>query len=205
MMKRPRYWRWGLGLLSALVCLILTRPVAGGWTIADGWMMPAQSSVAIAQTTPTAVAVDAAALPALSGTYQDPKGLFEVGILEGYSVTPTAGALLVESPDRALAYTAMTRLRSTPGQLNPQVLAQIAIDVFQDGAGFVPGAVQTGTGGSAILPFTAQAGDQPLTGQVLVRQAETRILLLLVAGTETGASAVPQVLMTLSPSLKPLS
>jgi hypothetical protein len=84
-------------------------------------------------------------------------------------------------------------------------LAQIAIDVFQDGSGFVPGEVQTGTGGAAILPFTAQSGDQPLTGQILARQADTRILVLLVAGTETAASAVPQVLMTLSPSLKPIS
>lgn len=140
--------------------------------------------------------------------YKDPVNRFQIGLIDGYSVGPVEGVLLIESPDGNLAYTVVVRQRAADRPLSPNALAQITIEAFDRGEGFEAGAVQPVTQGEIILPWTGQLTlgreGQPISGKILTRKAGTYVLMLLVSATEEGQSQVDTVIDLLGDSLQPI-
>ena len=138
------------------------------------------------------------------GTYRE-DGRFEIGILDGYQVSSVAGIPIIESSDRALAYTAIVRQRATNQSLSPNALAQIAIETLHGGEGFQPGAVQPVAPGAILLPWTgtlSASGMQPVSGRVFVRQVDRNVLMLVVSTTEEGQASLDSAIAALAGSLQ---
>ena len=150
----------------------------------------------------------------IATTYQDPAGQFKVGVLQGFSVNPLAGSVLVESRDGSLAYTVVVQAQptGTPIGLGAGIasdgLAKVATTVFQKGERFQPGFAQPEAGGGVVMNWTGSltiAGKaQPIGGIVLVRPSTQHILLLLIAATEAGSAQVPGAVSALANSLQSL-
>ncbi|MBE9039862.1 hypothetical protein IQ235_03530, partial [Oscillatoriales cyanobacterium LEGE 11467] len=98
--------------------------------------------------------------------------------------------------------------RTTSEPLNLNALAQIAIETLQRGEGFQAGAVQPVAPGEILLPWTgilsANRSSGPISGQVLVRQVDRTVLMLVVSATSEGASSVDSAIATLAGSLQKL-
>ncbi len=151
----------------------------------------------------------------LQGTYRDPAGRFQVGLLPGFKATPLAGSVLVEAPDGQLAYSIVVQAQpaTAPIGLRPEVdeaeaLARVATTVFQRGEGFQPGFPRSEAGGGIVMDWTGSltiAGQtQPVGGTILVRPTVKSILLLLVAATQTGSGQVASATAALANSLQAL-
>lgn len=158
-------------------------------------------------------ATTAQPLPLTANPYTDPAGLFRVGVLQGYTANPLAGAVLVEAPDGSLAYTVVPQTQPNaasglPSGFNTEALTQAAIAVFQRGEGFQAGAAQPEAGGGIVLDWTGSltisGRTQPVSGKVLVRPTPRAILLLLIAATEAGKDRVSGALASLANTLQPL-
>lgn len=138
--------------------------------------------------------------------YQDPGGRFEVGMIEGYSESMVAGIPLFESETGDVAYTVAIRPRANTATVNEAALAQIAIDLLGSGEGFKPGVFEPTANGGAKLPWlgtlTIQRSSQPMQGLVLSRQADDRILILVIAATEAGSDNLESVYRSLEPTLR---
>lgn len=197
-MNRKRFSFLVSLLLAALVTIL-----AGRW-VAPSLASTASPPTAIVQAQvpePPPEPAESSPAAALSGNYTDPGGQFQVGLVQGYAVAPTAGVFLVESPDRALAYTVVTRLRATDQALSPNALGQVTIEAFERGNGFVPSAIDPVDPATIRLPFQGQAADGPLSGEILTRQVGTTLIMLMVAATEPAADRVEPVVAALLPTL----
>ncbi len=214
-MKRNRFWLVGLMLLTALVLIIWspfsqpltptlkggatrTKPACAGFlgeTFCDNKILPAALA-----TTPTESF-------SLGGTYQDPAGRFQVGILEGYQVSAVGVSPLFSSPDGNLAYTVVVRSRSSSRPLTVATLAQIAIDTFQRGEGFIPDRFRPLGSGRVQVPWTGSltigGNTQPMNGIIFVSQPQQDILMLLISATQTGRDRVNTAVATLADTFKP--
>lgn len=174
-------------------------------------------SVPVAPSIPTAPAAPASTAPPaqLGGTYSDPTGRFQVGVLRNYKVSPLSGSVLIESPDGNLAYTVVAQSQPLgnpigliAGYDNSESLAKIATAVFQRGEGFQPGPARPEAGGGAVMDWngslTIGGNSQPMRGVILVRPETENILLLLIAATQAAESQVPGALSALANSLEPV-
>lgn len=173
-------------------------------------------SVPVAPSIPTTSAAPASTAPPaqLGGTYADPSGRFQVGVLRNYKVSPLSGSVLIESPDGNLAYTVVAQSQPLgnpigliAGYDNTESLAKIATTVFQRGEGFQPGPARPEAGGGTVIEWdgslTIGGNSQPIRGVILVRPKTQNILLLLIAATQAGESQLPGALSALANSLEP--
>lgn len=202
-----RLLRW-LGI--AAIALLLSLSISSG----AGWLSPAASSetAQVAQapteeavpTEETAAPVEAA--PALSGTYEDPQGNFQIGILEGASTTTVSGAPLFTLPDGSLAYSVSVLPVASDAPLSEVALVALARQTLNNGEGFqtqtftsVPQGLQIAWTGRL-----SQGGGppQPVSGSMLASQQGAEVYLLVVAALESATDQVPQTLVTLADSLE---
>ncbi len=149
----------------------------------------------------------------LSSTYRDAAGRFQVGILQGYSVSPLADGVLVEAPTGNLAYTALLRPvidpqgLAEPGLALP-ILVQTAQQTFQRGEAFQTGSVQVEPDGAAQIPWTGTltigGKAQPVQGKILARASPKGALLLLVIATQGAVEQVDGAIAALSTTLQAL-
>lgn len=159
-------------------------------------------------------ASSAAPLPLQPSPYQDPGGRFRVGILQGYSVSPLAGSVLIESPNGDLAYTVVAQAQPMNNPIGPQLqtegdidlLANAATAVFQRGEAFQPGPARLEAGGGIVLDWTGTltigGQSQPVGGVILVRPSLRSILIALIAATQTGGTQVPAATAAIATSLE---
>ncbi|MEC4895635.1 MAG: hypothetical protein SAL07_20845 [Oscillatoria sp. PMC 1051.18] len=154
---------------------------------------------------PAAVEILVPVLPLAGEPYLDPAQRFQVGIIEGFSVTSLAGSPLIESPDGNLAYTVVVRSRAFDNNLSDAALAQIAVDTFEQGEGFIPGEFQSIGDGVVISwagSLTLRGNTQPISGLILSRQVPGNVLVMLISATEEGQDEVEAVLSTVANSLQ---
>ncbi|MDY6781110.1 MAG: hypothetical protein SW833_00890 [Cyanobacteriota bacterium] len=151
-----------------------------------------------------------AALPLAETPYTDTAIGYQVGIIEGYEAISLAGVTSIASPDGNLAYTVTARPRAVDNPLNEASLAQVAIEAFARGEGFVVAEMFEPAFGGVKIPWTGsltQGGDpQSLSGLILSRQVPGKILILLVAAaTEEATKKVDTVFNTVAPTLEPIN
>ena len=202
-MKRHRFWLVSLMIMTAMVMIIWspfsetnTSACLESETFCENRRLPA------------ALATTGTESLSLGGTYQDPAGRFQVGILEGYKVSSVGVSPLFESPDGNLAYTVVVRSRSSSQPLTETSLAQIAIDTFRRGEGFIAHEFIPVKSGRVQIPWTGSlimgGNTQPMGGMIFVSQPKKDILMLLISATQTGRASVEAAVATLADSLQPL-
>lgn len=239
-MKRKQRWMTGLALLGMAAIALLHLTFSTSQLPGDSRVLaqspqpsptaPPAASAPNAQTAPAipippvpippSVTPPPSAPPAstappleLSGTYEDPAGRFQVGVLSGYKVSPLAGSVLIESPTGQVAYTVVAQSQPfgnpiglIAGYDNNESLAKIATAVFQRGESFQPAPSRAEAGGGAVMNWTGTltigGTSQPIAGVVLVRPNAQNILLLMIAATQTGQDQVPGALSALANSLQ---
>ncbi|MGC9502239.1 hypothetical protein [Baaleninema sp.] len=145
--------------------------------------------------------MNTAGLALAEGSYSQP-GQFQIGTIEGFSLTRMAGIPLFESGDRTLAYTVVTKQRVNPRALAPDELAQMAIETLDRGEGFQPGSVTSTAPDTIEMNWTAEIGGKPLTGKTLARQVDRQVFLLLVSATEESVDRVDGAIALLSKTLQ---
>jgi hypothetical protein len=218
MVKRKRLGAIGLGIVTVLLIFIFGQSgvyrapasgLAGDVAIAQDAAPSPKAAPSPAPAPPPPEPEPAVEpLPLSGSTYQDPRGQFEVGILQDYNVGFAGNSPLIESPDGNLAYTVVVKSRESDRALPDSSLAQIAIDTFERGEGFDPGTYRSVDAGEIRMPWTGSlkigAKTQPIAGSILVRQVADRILILLVSATEAGAENIDAAIAALSDTLQPL-
>ncbi|MBC6455506.1 MAG: hypothetical protein GDA43_21850 [Hormoscilla sp. SP5CHS1] len=217
-MKRNRFWLVGLMLLTALVLIIWspfsqttipthTPTLKGGATGTKPACAGLGKTFCDRQILPAALATTPTESFSLGGTYQDPARRFQVGILEGYNISSVGASPLFSSPDGNLAYTVVVRSRSSSRPLTAATLAQIAIDTFRRGEGFIPDRFRPLVPGRVQVPWTGSltmgGNTQPMNGMILVSQPQQDILMLLISATQTGRYRVDTAVATLADTFKP--
>ncbi|MBP0001736.1 MAG: hypothetical protein J7641_22565 [Cyanobacteria bacterium SID2] len=230
MTKRSSIWLLGLGLFAALAVSGFGRPTSG-WmpsaTFAVGQAVRAQTpvplpnppsippseSTAPENTSPLERPADfeleqvppadgdTAGLTLGEGAYSEP-GQFQIGTIEGYTMAVTAGIPLFESPDRSLAYTALSKRRANPRVLADDELVQLVLETLDRGENFQTGGVISTAPGEILMNWTASIKDAPITGKVLVRQIDRQVLMLVVSATASGADKVDAAISVLSETLQ---
>lgn len=145
----------------------------------------------------------------LAGNYEDDSGLFQVGILEDFTVSSAGAAPLFESGNGNVAYTvavAPIDFSATPTGLSSEALVRVAERIFGRGEGFriqsVEPTLNNGTLMEWVGSLTVGGQTQPMRGSIIARQAGSNVVLLLVAATETGAETLTSVTGTLAESLE---
>ncbi|MGD1902876.1 MAG: hypothetical protein ACFB9N_11630 [Geitlerinemataceae cyanobacterium] len=202
-MKRKAIWAIVLATVTALVVALAGDRVA----------LQAASSNPIAQAETAEPAPETSSTAtdlSLSGNTYTADGQFsmailaqanpETGVSDEFTVTPTAGVPLIESPDRSLAYTAIVRQRALDRVLSPNALAQVTIEALQRGEGFVADAPIEVAAGEIVLPWTGMAKGKPLAGKAIVIQEGSQILTLVVSATGDGIAKVNAAAELLAPS-----
>ncbi|MCW6038417.1 hypothetical protein K4A83_19370 [Spirulina subsalsa FACHB-351] len=141
-------------------------------------------------------------------TYVDPGKRFQVGILSGYKSSVVAGVPLFESENGQLAYSVAVRPRAAlEEEFSDAALAQVAIDTFRQGEGFTPGFFEPTLSGGARIPWrgtmTMGRNSQPMQGVMLSRALPmpNRIVILMIAATESEGEQVEAVFSALAPTL----
>lgn len=133
---------------------------------------------------------------------------YQIGIVEGYQSTVVAGVPIIQNDSGEIAYTVAVRPRAADNPLNETALAQVAIDTFARGEGFQVGPIEAIAGG-VKLPWRGTlsqgASSQPMTGVLLSKQVPGKLLILLIAATESQTAEVDTVFETLAESLQPLT
>lgn len=147
----------------------------------------------------------------IKGTYRDPNGRFQIGILQDYKVSPIAGAVLIEASDGNLAYTVLAQpqaqLGVAGGIIPNDALVRAAQNAFRQGEGFQTGDVRSIGGGVQIDwtgSLTIAGRTQPVGGVILSRQVKDSVLLVLIAATEAGGDRVLGAASALLNSLQAL-
>jgi hypothetical protein len=118
-------------------------------------------------------------------------------------MTPSAGILVVESPEKDLAYTVTVRPKATDRYFDDGELAQFALFAVEKGEGFKAGGF-TGTDIGVEIPWQGTSGKTAISGTLFARQTNNSVLLLTISATETGAEKIAAILPELTQSLKPL-
>ena len=147
----------------------------------------------------------------IAGKHTDPAKRFEIGLLQGYQVTPLGDSVLIESPDGRLAYTVLSQTAGQLGLLSGSVtldnLAQIARNALQRGEGFQSEAPQSIVNGIQMNwtgQLTIGGKAQPVKGIIMAKPGNNSVLLLTIAATETGAADLPGAIVALGESLQGL-
>lgn len=189
-MKRDRIWLIGLTFLTAIILMI-----------SSNFSMAKSSENTVK--TPQLVAENEVQNPASLALYQDPAQRFEIAILEGYKATSLGNNnFIIESPDGNLAYTVVVRPRATNNRLTDASLAQVAIDTFSSGEGFIAGQFQKDANNNVRIPWKGKLSlgraQQSMSGMILTRQDDKKLLSLLVAATAAEADNVESIVNTLA-------
>lgn len=208
-MKRKQFWFIGLAWITSAILIFGTAEPS---TLAKPAASPPTSGVAATPATtspkPPAATLSAPTLPLSEAPYKDPQGRFEVGILQNYKVSAIADAPLIESPDGNLAYIVVVQGKITNESFTNEALAQMASNQFQRGEGFQPNQLKILSPGEILIPWTGSVtigkNKQPISGEILVRQNQEQIIMLLVSATEDAKDNIPSAIGTLSDSLKSL-
>ena len=147
----------------------------------------------------------------IAGKHTDPAKRFEIGLLQGYQVTPLGDSVLIESPDGRLAYTVLSQTAGQLGLLSGSVtldnLAQIARNALQRGEGFQSEAPQSIVNGIQMNwtgQLTIGGKTQPVKGIIMAKPGNNSVLLLTIAATEVGAADLPGAIAALGESLQGL-
>jgi hypothetical protein len=147
----------------------------------------------------------------INGTYKDPNGRFQVGILRNFSVSPLAGSVLIEARDGNLAYTVLalpqSQLGVSGGAIDNDALVKVAQTAFKQGEGFETGEARTIPGGLQIDwvgNLTIAGNTQNVGGVILARPLKDNVALVLIAATEAGGDQVLGAASALGNSLQAL-
>lgn len=199
-MKRRSFWWVGLAAIALMLSVVISIIGQKGWIATSS----PSSSFQIAQETPETGSTTPETL-ALSGTYEDPQGNFQVGILEGYAVSAVAGAPFFQSPDGSVAYGLVQTPLGSETPLSEIGLVEIVQQTMGQGEGFQTQTFKTVDGGLEIA-WTGRfsqgsAPPQPVSGTVLVQQKGANAYLLVVAVLESATAEVPAIFSTLVNSL----
>ncbi|RZM79737.1 hypothetical protein [Leptolyngbya iicbica] len=171
------------------------------------WLRPALSiePPLLAQTTPEETVSADGAAPALSGTYEDPQGNFQIGLLEGVTTTTAGGSPLFTLPDGSLSYSVVQLPLESEAPLPEVTLVALANQALNNGEGFqtqtftaVPRGLQIEWTGR----LSQRGAPQPVSGSILANQQGATVYLLVVAALEDATAQVPQTLVTLADSLE---
>ena len=169
-------------------------------------------TIPVAPTLPAPIqpAPTASPLP-VNGTYKDPNGRFQVGILQDFRVSPLAGSVLIESRNGNLAYTILalpqSQLGVSGGAISNDDLVKVAQNTFRQGEGFETGEVRSIPGGLQIDwvgNLTIANRTQNVGGVILARPLKDNVILMLVAATEAGGDQVLGAASALGASLQAL-
>lgn len=189
-----------VGAIALVTSILLTQGIDWGLGFSGG----AGSPLAQAQGNPPPQSL-APALPMVSGSFEDPKGQFQIGILGGYTVSSVGGNPLFQATDGSLAYT--VAVAPLPTASSPEAaMVAAAQSTFGDGEGFVTGDVQPIPGGGVRINWTGRlsqgaAPPQPITGEIFARQRQAEVFLLMVAATGTSEAQVADAINTLGSTL----
>lgn len=219
-MRRQGQWFWGI-LLTALLATVglgllpVVNPSFSGSSapsppasdlLAPGSSGPSSSSVIGSFGSAVAQAQEPGAIaPTL---FTDPSGQYEMALLEGYQAYSVANTTVVEAPDGSLAYTVVIVPTFDPeAQLTDAALARLARETFQQGEGFITKEFQPTQSGIKVnwQGRVTTRGAQPLSGSIFARQEGDQVLLLLIAATEAGQTALDEAIAILPPSLQLLN
>ena len=147
----------------------------------------------------------------IAGKHTDPAKRFEIGLLQGYQVTPLGDSVLIESPDGRLAYTVLSQTAGQLGLVSGSVtldnLAQIARNALQRGEGFQAEAPQSIVNGIQMNwtgQLTIGGRTQPVNGIILAKPGNNSVLLLTIAATEAGSADLSGAIAALGDSLQGL-
>ena len=160
---------------------------------------------------PSLIIPNAAPPLPIAGKHTDPAKRFEIGLLQGYQVTPLGDSVLIESPDGRLAYTVLSQTAGQLGLVSGSVtldnLAQIARNALQRGEGFQAEAPQSIVNGIQMNwtgQLTIGGRTQPVNGIILAKPGNNSVLLLTIAATEAGSADLPGAIAALGDSLQGL-
>lgn len=200
MNRRSMIWL-GIAAIALTVSLLLGQ----GWPLAPSPVAADPRPVAQAPATelPT---LEAATTPAISGTYEDPQGSFQVGILEGFSVSSVAGSPLFQNADGSLAYS-VVRVPLTSANPLPDIgLVELARQVLDNGEGFQTQMFSSVAGGGLQIAWTgrlSQGGGppKPLSGTILAKQQGEDVYFVVIAALATALPQVPPTVGVLSDTL----
>ncbi|WOD39013.1 hypothetical protein [Nodosilinea sp. E11] len=188
-----------MGAIALVVGVLLTQTIAvsSGYLRAIAPLAQAQGNAPPPELAP--------ALPMVSGSFSDPQGRFQIGILEGFTVSSAAGSPLFQSTDGSLAYTVAVAPLPTADTPNA-ALMQAAQSTFGNGEGFVAGDVQPIPGGGVRINWAGRLSQgatppQPITGKIFARQRGTEVFLLLVAATQAAEAQLSDAITALGSTL----
>jgi hypothetical protein len=139
-----------------------------------------------------------------AGEFSDPNKPFRIAILKDYQVTTIGNAVMLESPDGNLAYTALAQ-QAPAGFVTPDVLGEIAKATFKQGEGFQAGTVQMIPGGARMDwngNLTIGGNTQPVNGLIIAKPTGANVLVLLIVATEAGAEKIPNAAAALVDSFQ---
>ncbi len=196
-MKR-RVWGWvGIGAIALLISI---------W-LGQAWQPQGQVAaiVPIAQA-PAPVPTVTPAAPILSGTYTDPQGQFEIGILDGYAVSTVAGSPLFQTKDGSLAYSVVRVPLNSEVLLTDIAIVDITQSTLGRGEGFQTKVFTPLSGGGLQIDWVGrfsqgQAPTKPVQGTVLAKQKGAVMYLLVVAALEEASAQIPVTVSTLMNTL----
>ncbi|MGG6238851.1 hypothetical protein ACQ4N7_09435 [Nodosilinea sp. AN01ver1] len=188
-----------IGAIALVASILLTQGIDWASSSSGGI-----SPLALAQDNAPPPAL-APALPMVSGSFEDPQGRFQIGILDGYSVSTVGATPLFQAADGSLAYTvAVAPL--LPNSSPEAAMVAAAESTFGAGEGFVAGDVQPIAGGGVRINWAGRlsqgaAPPQPITGKIFARQRDAQVYLLMVAATSTGEAQVADAINALGSTL----
>lgn len=194
-----------VGAIALVVSIVLTQGMhlGGGGNTLDALRAAIPEGIAQGNAPPPALAP---ALPMVSGSFADPQGRFQIGILDGYSVSSAGGSPLFQAADGSLAYTvAVAPLPTAPTP--DAALIAAAESIFGAGEGFVAGDdVQPIPGGGIRINWSGRlsqgaAPPQPITGKIFARQRREEVFLLLVAATSVAEPQLSDAINALGGTL----
>jgi hypothetical protein len=194
-----------VGAIALVVSIVLTQGMhlGGGGNTLDALRAAIPEGIAQGNAPPPALAP---ALPMVSGSFADPQGRFQIGILDGYSVSSAGGSPLFQAADGSLAYTvAVAPLPTAPTP--DAALIAAAESTFGAGEGFVAGDdVQPIPGGGIRINWSGRlsqgaAPPQPITGKIFARQRREEVFLLLVAATSVAEPQLSDAINALGGTL----
>lgn len=198
--------RWILLTGMAAIALAMSVIIGSAWQ-REG-IAVSSAPVGIAQDVlPETTADETTSEMPIVGTYEDPQGRFQIGILESYSTNSVSGSPLFQAEDGSVAYSVVTVPVSNEAPLSDIALVEIAQQTFESGEGFQAQAFSTVPGGGLQIAWTgrlsAGAGPpQAVSGEILAKQQASEVYLLVIAAMEDGGANVSQTVSTLVSTLK---
>ncbi|MEM9004056.1 MAG: hypothetical protein AAGE59_11090 [Cyanobacteria bacterium P01_F01_bin.86] len=198
-MKRRSFWWVGIVAIALALSVLLSN----AWQV--GWEAAPVNSFSIAQETPEAEAPAETALP-IAGSYEDPQGNFQVGLLEGYITNSAAGSPLFQSGDGSLAYSVIRVPLNNETPLSEIGLVEIAQQTLGQGEGFQTRTFNTVPEGGLQIDWIGRlsqgsAPPKPVSGTILAKQQGLAVYLLVVAALDEAVDQVPAAISTLADTL----